>query len=29
MLPLHDENKALHEIIDESDGKIIIWANYL
>ena len=30
MLPLHDQKiKALHEIIDESDGKIIIWANYL
>jgi SNF2 family DNA or RNA helicase len=30
MLPLHDQKiKALHEIIEESDGKIIIWANYL
>ena len=30
MLPLHDQKvKALQEIIDETDGKIIIWANYL
>jgi len=30
MLPLHDQKiKALHEVIEESDGKIIIWANYL
>ena len=30
MLPLHDQKiKSLHEIIEESDGKIIIWANYL
>tara|TARA_R100001129_G_scaffold183736_1_gene166864 strand:+ start:91 stop:1518 length:1428 start_codon:yes stop_codon:yes gene_type:complete len=30
MLPLHDQKiKTLHEVIEESDGKIIIWANYL
>jgi SNF2 family DNA or RNA helicase len=30
MLFLHDQKiKTLHEVIEESDGKIIIWANYL
>ena len=30
MLKLHDHKlKALEEIIEETDGKIIIWANYL
>ena len=30
MLRLHDQKvKALHEVIEETDGKIIIWANYL
>ena len=30
MLRLHDQKvKALHEVIEEADGKIIIWANYL
>ena len=29
-LRLHDQKvKALHEVIEEADGKIIIWANYL
>ena len=29
-LRLHDKKvKALHEVIEEADGKIIIWANYL
>jgi len=30
MLVLHDQKvKALHEVIEETDGKIIVWANYL
>ena len=30
MLRLHDQKvKALHEVIEETDGKVIIWANYL
>ena len=30
MLRLHDSKlKALQEVIEETDGKIIIWANYL
>jgi len=30
ILRLHDQKvKALHEVIEETDGKIIIWANYL
>ena len=30
MLKLHDQKiEALKEILDETDGKVIIWANYL
>ena len=30
LLVLHDQKvKALHEVIEETDGKIIVWANYL